>query len=343
MDCARSANAFLPHVNRARAKGGFTVAELLVAGGITVILSGILLTMIVNVLKVWNRTSGTLSAHNQGALVLDYLTEDLQQALYRADGGVWLAATIIPDRDSIRDSANWRFPNHPKPEGDPGSLSLDEEMDFGEQRYGMGGTWLRLFTASTKDSLPTAVAYQIRRGTITGNPRSEQRYMFYRAEVRSNRGTSNSAGAFEAGFNLDPDLDANGYYHSDWIRFGGGSLMNNRSINNPYTVTSPPRNSVLANDVIDFGVRFYLRGPGGSLELVYPIDNDDLEYRAGADDEPFPHVADVFVRILTPRGAQLLQHYENAPRETVHDDAWWEIAEENSHLFSRRIQLVVKR
>ena len=77
-----------------RSEAGFTLVELLVATTITAVLAGVMVAIVANVSGFWGRTSGRASAESQARFVLDQIALDLQSALYRDDGAVWLAATI---------------------------------------------------------------------------------------------------------------------------------------------------------------------------------------------------------------------------------------------------------
>lgn len=334
-------------------KRGFTVIELLVATTVTLIVAGIMIAVVSNVLTAWTRSSGSLSTNGQARLVLDVLSEDLQSAVYRSnDQNVWLAASI-ETRSTLISAANrhgWEesLGNHRKP--DVESLELEDGGDpvaLRDARFGYGGTWLRFFTRRgvfASDGAPVAVSYKIvRRPTTTAN-NAEASYVLYRAEVRPfASGTPGQPdwrpGTFDAGYSLDPDptvTPPNPYYtHKETGTAGNNNNVSTRE--DPFTVTGPDRSSVLAEGVIDFGVRFYT-SPGG---LVYPVSENTsaLEYLAGGNFLAFPEAVEIFVRILTPEGIQLIQNYENAPAGYRQPDTWWEIAEAHSHVYTRRVQL----
>jgi hypothetical protein len=77
-----------------RASAGFTLVELLVSVSITTLMVTFIFTITVNVLKMWDDSSGTLSAENQAALIFSYLTQDLHSAVIRRDGNTWFLATV---------------------------------------------------------------------------------------------------------------------------------------------------------------------------------------------------------------------------------------------------------
>lgn len=62
----------------------------MVATVIMVILVGLVIQITSEVLKVWNRSSGKLSANAEARIALDLLTQDLETAVFRNNGLQWL-------------------------------------------------------------------------------------------------------------------------------------------------------------------------------------------------------------------------------------------------------------
>ena len=77
-----------------RTKRDFTVLELLVALAVTAVLSGLLLTISVQVLNTQKQSSNDLETNQVAQLVLDRIEEDLQCALFRNDGNVWMELSM---------------------------------------------------------------------------------------------------------------------------------------------------------------------------------------------------------------------------------------------------------
>ncbi|WPJ97645.1 prepilin-type N-terminal cleavage/methylation domain-containing protein [Coraliomargarita algicola] len=71
-------------------KKGFTLIEIMVATVIMVILVGLVIQITSEVLKVWNRSSGKLSANSEARIAMDLLTQDLETAVFRSNGQQWL-------------------------------------------------------------------------------------------------------------------------------------------------------------------------------------------------------------------------------------------------------------
>lgn len=328
-----SSNFQYPYGKRDRS--GFTIIELLVATAVTALLAGILLIMTNSVLNAWTRTSGNLSANGQAQLVFSMIREDLQASVYRRDLGVWMAVEILEDRTAISNrewtvsSASGQY----KPDGNL-SNNRGRDLRFTETRYGLGGAWLRFFTAAEGE--PRAVAYQLARRHVTGEPDdatnpAEVRYMLYRSYM-------SAKDTFELGYNLD----SNPFPLHPAPSAGYADPTNNLN-----TLTVPPRAEMIASNVIDFGIRLHSRN-GTLLDPVFPVsaatlewDENHLEYLAyGTPTEPFPDVVDVMVRILTEEGARQI---ENLEEERIPVDSggfqetWWRIAEEHSEVFTQRI------
>ena len=68
----------------------FTLIEVMVATTVMVILVGLVIQITNEVLKVWNRSSGKLSATAEARVALELLTADLETAIFRDNGMQWL-------------------------------------------------------------------------------------------------------------------------------------------------------------------------------------------------------------------------------------------------------------
>jgi len=301
---------------------GFTLLELLVATALTVLITVTAAGVIASAFTQWNRTQGLLTTNAQAREVLDRLEQDLQGALYRDDGQAWLLATIQGET-----SASGVWVNGTKPIA--ASLHPAAER-LADSRFGVAGTWLRFFTtaqsaqlATPAPGVPVAVSYQIvRRAPTPSSPRCD--YLFYRAEVPP-------AESFESGYDLTSGAYTTG---SDATGAAGN-------------VTRPAFGQLLATNVIDFGVRFYACLPDGSsgervLEPIFPRPAAELEFSAQSSATVdsahcFPAVVDVFLRVLTEKGARQIAALETG---RISGD-WWGMAETNSRVFLRRIKLKV--
>ena len=80
---------------RARSAQGFTLIEILVASAVMALLVGLVITITSQVLNVWNRSGGRLSANQEARIAMELLTQDLETAIFRnrrsaADDSEWL-------------------------------------------------------------------------------------------------------------------------------------------------------------------------------------------------------------------------------------------------------------
>ncbi|MEO5961222.1 MAG: hypothetical protein ABIZ49_07115, partial [Opitutaceae bacterium] len=246
-------------------------------------------------------------------------------------------------------------PNTLKPVNGAGSLQFVATGNLGDNsdrgpRFGVAGTWLRFFTvkrgsnsALPEMSAPVAVGYQIVRRATSGNETrsTDRRYLLHRSEVRP---TSESArlGTIETGFNL-----ALAAY---------GPARNTAQHRDPAEIRYPTIDCVIAENVVDFGVRCYVRDATATdgLRRVFPLSNSSLTYAArqppsvaGANDA-FPEVVDIMVRILSEEGARQIASLETGrlgatpPTGLTPQAWWWRIALANSQVFTRRVVLPVQ-
>ena len=68
----------------------FTLIEIMVATVIMIVLTGLVIQITSEVLKVWSRSSGKLAANAEARIAMDLLTQDLEAAVFRNNGLQWL-------------------------------------------------------------------------------------------------------------------------------------------------------------------------------------------------------------------------------------------------------------
>ena len=280
---------------------GFTVLELIVAVTVTAMLSGMLLLISNQVLETQSRASAELE-HNQIAhFVLDQIQEDLQCALFRNDGNVWMAIRLLEDKSNSGSWINASKSEFAKPPLDsfriissdwPTDSLADSQIDvlgqgpLEKSRFGVAGAWLRFFTQSPEldpseknNGAARAISYQIVRHGVTGSPTSRQRYHLFRSDVSAKN-------TFEAGYNLDPEITAGGY----GISASSISLDPNApgTPRVPSVIVNPiisegteysPTSFSLSSNIIDFGIRAYRLeknsyGTGNLIQIFPAIDLD---------------------------------------------------------------------
>lgn len=366
---------------KARKCRGFTIVELLVAASITLLMAGLIAGIVRNVSVVWTRAGNRLGTDAIARVVLDQIQVDLQSALYRDDGNNWLAVDVLNNSNGGA-TGLWQIaPRNPKPAG---GLSLDmaatradlltqDRGKFEQARFGTAGVWLRFFTSSRGTntaaqpatiSAPVAVGYQIvRRFTATNPANTNTAYLLHRSEVRP--ATVNSRpGVLESGYNIT----AAAYTTSTSSTNSGAITGDPRSIQVPGAVRN--LDSIIADNVIDFGVRCYVRDQAvlGGLRLIFPASASGALSNSGTarlrgslpsstpvaawgTAQPFPDVVDVMIRILTDEGAALIANMEKVQTPALvvpqkyNSNAlqwWWGVAQENSRVYTRRIVLNAK-
>jgi len=281
-----------------------------------------------------------------------------------AAGTSWTAGTDVKPGDSAA-------PN--------GSLLLNpNDRDFSTYRFGQAGVWLRFFTIppdsnepSSTETLatnlndvpaPRAVAYQITRRKV-GSVNAPYTYQLFRSEVRPfGTGGTEARSSFAQGY----DLFGAGYNDPS----SGGSALGDAGC-----IRQPRGEFVIGNGVIDFGVRVLVRdtddfdNDDNRAELVeaFPVDRrvnntatrfvfasttDKTKthpaaalasgnFTSAQTSYGYPAVVEIMVRILTPEGVEIMQSYEEDPNRYGGSSAgkWWELAEANSRVFTRRVEI----
>lgn len=361
----------------------FTIIELLVALSVTALMVALMLTIVTNVLSGWNRSTGTLTAGNQARLLLDQIAADLQGAIIKRDGNTWLVATIQRDQttasgDTGLDTSDIFLPRwNPvapvtyKPRGansfDPaairtsGNFSLNVNASnrgkLEQVRFGQTGVWLRFFSSPPDSNTgiadltaPQAISYQMTRAHAGGNLAARTTpisYYLFRSVVTGQN-------TFAAGYDLAASAAYNTAVGTDGVAG---------------TVRQPNAAHLIANDVIDFGVRVFERDATGALYEAFPVRRTSagviigappisapISYVATSNATPsylgfggtaaattggIPVVVEVMVRILTPEGVRTIQAYEEKPTSFggASDAKWWELADANSKVYVRRVEI----
>lgn len=251
---------------RTRKASAFTLLELLVATAITAVLMTLMVAIISSISKSWNTTSGKLTSEGEARLVLDQLTQDLQGAIYRSDGNVWMAATILPD--SAADSA-WTKVANEKPAASSTNLaataSTTTDMlipasaagQLSSARFGRSGVVLQFFTNqpgtntsgnTSTLSAPVAVCYRLMRLPITSDS-SSQGYMLYRGSVTPQL-------TFTTGYNFSTMTSAGNYAKPT---DAASPPAANALAGTVASASCPVRAEMLAQNIVDFGIRMYVR------------------------------------------------------------------------------------
>jgi len=338
-----------------RTKEAFTVLELLVALAVTAVLSGLLLTISVQVLNTQKQSSNDLETNQVAQLVLDRIEEDLQCALFRNDGNVWMELTMHHPLNT-----DWQEPDNPNlskpnlarylwaPSSMPTSTALGGPLE--DARFGKASVWLKFFTQAPDMDIDAnnsggarAIGYQLIRHGITAAPTSSKRYQLYRSDV-SEKNT------FERGYNL-PDYTENPHQNEDPT-----TLRVSSAIRIPINSDPAQTNTFsLAINILEFGVRAYVlennSTGAGDLIQVFPHTQTNAAHslkckrspQASPGEGRFPDVIDVMIKVISNEGANILERYENGlmqkPEEFTNDEYWWELAEQYCETYIRRIKI----
>ena len=365
---------------------GFTILELLVAVTIAGALTLSLLATASHLFSAWRRTAAISAVRTQANGILDWLEADLGSAVFRRDDNVWLAATLQsspqpPRGDAGTSDADWTGRVKPVdglPASPGSSLDLQPASgDWADVRFGQAGLWLRFFTQQpdTNDGLqnlsaPRAVAYQLVRRRVTAGAgalagdSAPARYLLYRSTARPfGPDWPDTNSTMGSGYDLFREDVVPHYNRADSSR-----------IDQVGNIRSPRRfEQILANNVIDFGVRIWTRQRDGRESVSFPATDHlgrskrgfaatirDGQWRAPAALPPplqggrpwtpaeltygFPVQIEVFVRILGEEGARLIEAFEQGrtvrpPSVATDAEQWWALARAHSSVFTRQIRI----
>ena len=281
---------------------GFTLLEILTASAITVFMAVVILTLVSHILDTWNSAYGKLSTQAEARLALDFLSRDIEGAIFGNDRELWLAA----DTERLQNTAD--------------------------------GLWLRFFTVAPdrprqdSDNNPiegdiTAVAYWLDYLNPL-NPDSDRGRQFglYRAVVDAERTFTDFLGHYndtmqrvDNGLNLprsaflnpengDAHLDA--YLAGHVVAFGMRFYI--RTGTNP---DGSPIIEPLDNEAV---IRFPLRNSDQSLITLRP------EY------------ADISITVLNNRGSAMLYRLLDQGNESDNTEVE-DIIRRHGSVFTRQV------
>ncbi|MGE9289860.1 MAG: PulJ/GspJ family protein [Puniceicoccales bacterium] len=315
-----------------RATQGFTLIELLVASGVTAIIVGLMITMVSNLLTAYNRSSGALSAQSQAGLVLDQLTSELESIVLRNSDDVMFKV------DQVGTLAGSGKSSPAGIELASGAFGDDwEDLPIENYRFGEGGLWLKFFTSApslTDDPTPgvRAMGYRIDFNPVAQGS-SESSFMLYRTQIPAEV-------TFDWGYDLDdiyPSADTYSYSYEDSDGVAVTVTGEENGLKDPNPALSELSQQIIADNVVDFGVRLFTLNDQRQRELVFPLDAND-SYSASSDSttDSYPEVVEVMVRILTPEGRRLI----DAMRDNLlQGQNWWDVVDRNSEVYSRVIKI----
>ena len=323
----------MKHTHRASHADGFTLVEVSVATSLSVLLLLGLTMAVMNVAEQGRRLSDHLDRGARVRLMTSLLVSDLQSAIVRQDGNTWIAIDILEKTDN---SGAWVVASGQKPAEDSLQLDPREKDDKGREwanpedyRFGVGGMWLRFITTAADRDVFTdnqavpgdvnAVSYQLIRRAMPAagyvSDAANASYQLFRSIVRSDH-------TFDTGYIVDA--------------YAGGEQQGD-----PGEMKSPSTDSMLCDNIIDFGVIIYEWSDNGSYVQGFPMRHESLpplkdknRYRVPQDGVPAS--IEVMVRVLSASGARELRGLE---QQGISPARWWEIARRHSRVYSRSMAL----
>lgn len=308
--------------------------EVSVATALSVLLLLALTMAVLNVAEQGRRLSDHLDRGGRVRLMTSLLVSDLQSAIVRQDGNTWLAVDILEETDN---SGAWVAARGQKPGGASLQLNPREKDEQGREwadpeqyRFGVGGMWLRFITSAADRDVFTdgnavpgdvnAVSYQLIRRAMPAsgyvNDAANASYQLFRSIVRADH-------TFVTGYNM-ADYD------------GGGTAQGE-----PGEMKSPSVDSMLCDNIIDFGLIIYERNEEGGYVQGFPMRHESLpplqeENRYRVPQDGVPAAIEVLVRVLSASGARELRGLE---QQGIAPEVWWQIARRHSRVYSRSMAL----
>lgn len=305
------------------ARAGFALVEMLIAStlGLTVLL------MLVQTLAwISQRAEEQVQELDRSAkakMVLDMIEADLQSLVaIRSSGAEWMCIDVLQDEKNTK---LWVKSPVAKPNKESLRMDVDDSSDY---RFGKAGMWIRFFTCCEDRSRQensivlkadvNAVAYQIIRRELSALRKSDARwsgYQLFRSVVRSDH-------VFKEGYQLS--------------RYAGASYLGY-----PGEIPSPRLDSAVCEQILDLGFRVFEKMEDGELIEVFPSRDERLPPLPKASQlvvprDALPKVLEVYVRVLTPRGAKRLRLYEQGKLQVP---SWWFLAEQESRVYRKVVTL----
>ncbi|MGJ8639390.1 MAG: PulJ/GspJ family protein [Opitutaceae bacterium] len=301
-------------------KSAFTLIEIMVATVIMVVLVGLVIQITSEVLKVWNRSSGKLSANADARIALQLVTQDLETAVFRSNGLRWLEAEDQDIKKSIAgDVAGYA----------PQTVSLS------------------LYTPAADrpvvDDAGTTIAgdicfvqYQlVYKDAVTGRDEAvNNTFALHRRVIDASTTFKDLMG--------EPDQ----LTFDNW-KEGAISPTAGVSIDGGYKDTSDPENYLVGN-IASFTVDFYVVNSDGEEVLV---DEDAILYggtgatvgsTASNEDYRYPLAyAELSLTVLSDEGTRILQSLDAGFGGTGYESGdGEEVIKQHGEVYTRRINFV---
>ncbi len=298
-------------MNRRFSRKAFTLIEIMVATVIMVILVGLVVQITSEVLKVWNRSSGKLSANAEARIAMDLLTQDLETAVFRNNGQQWLR--VEAPRDPGGDYTNQTValklftPALDRPKVDSGGNPIPGDI--------------------------CAVGYRLAfKQSYNSGPNV---YALYRKVVDARSTFNNYLGS--ASDSSSPQTSLGASSSADWSEIGAGSITDNENY--------------LVSNIVEFKVILYeddgtltavtplnadasgnvtqTYAYGGIADGAGVLGTDPLRY------------ADVVLTVISDEGLKLLERFNDVGSFEGYSDADAIVAEYGD-VFTRRVNFLAR-
>lgn len=304
---------------------GFSLVEMLVALTLSSLLLVVLLQTLLWISHRAEEQVQVLDRSAKARLVLDMLESDLQSLVPTTDPtSSWLHLQVL---NHSQNTSAWVSSQREKPLEESLQFELgDEAMD--RLRFGVAGMWIRfLSTCEDRSRVDehlqiggdvNAVAYQLIRRELSSLAKNDPNwagYQLFRSVVRADH-------VFREGYQLEA--------------YDGPSHLGY-----PGELNAPRLDNALCEQIADLGFRLWVRDRDGDWLEAFPWRDERLaplkqERQFVAPQDGVPARIEIFVRVLTPRGANRLRLYEAG---TISAKSWWHLVEQESQLFHRVVEL----
>ncbi|WP_309397949.1 PulJ/GspJ family protein [Cerasicoccus maritimus] len=310
---------------------GFTLIEILAATGIMTIIILIVLSLTTNVLTVWNRSTGQLTANYEARVALDIMATDLETMVLRNRDFCWL--DVIYDEPSTSTQIE----------------SFDGALPEMPEIYFMARVEDR--PRETSGGLPIygdicTVGYALKyQDPVTGGTASSSStfpmFGLYRLLIDSEHTFEDVMGSDQA-LLRDAIMDS-GYYD----QHGNVGTVNINTISR--------MENFLAANIVDFSLVFWYTDENGELRSITSGgdgtgDGQNFQYtnKLNIVDDPTVtgtlEFVDITVTVMSNEGMQLIQNNDASVLKGSDGDTdlWFKLVDEYGQTFSRRIQIMAK-
>ena len=274
----------LNQTNSAHRRSAFTLVEIMVAAAITIIMIGLVVQITGEVLKLWNRSMGKLSANAEARIAMELLTSDLEASLLRNDGMLWLYSV---DDGSLPSIGNYS----------PKTITL------------------AMFTTA-QDRVQLDQSGNV----IPGNICAVQYQLVYQNPVTGLPNDESNAFALHRRL-IDPvttfsELMGTGNQGNFGTWLNGEIPIDTAKVNLGKSVYSPPKTSeyYLAGNIVDFQVEFFVVDDDGVARVVpspveYGGDTPTVGPQTTDEDLRYPiEYADISMTIVSSEGMNILRN-----------------------------------